>query len=474
MLNSNNNNSRPIPIPTPTPTTPPTKQTNKNDLVISYYLLKQCKLWVWDFDDTLIDTKYYYKSNMDPIAIRERTDAQLTNEVPHWRYFKRLVEYLITHGKYVAIASFGTYEIIKAYMDRIMGFNQTFFTRNNLIAPVYDERTCRGFNFPPNKNEYIYKIMKHYKIEDFKSVVLFDDLPSNIADAIGIGIIGVQIATPNNGDKVYNSGGQGSGGADGNEHYASGGVSYSGPNMYFNPSVMVLFDKKMINSCGKEIYLNRTYTGVTNKYSNSDKSSYTGLSYDKTDFGNDIIHEDFVPVAFGTGIGDRKISTSPEYRWNKLNVAQPPQWVNGNWAESTLGGESESFWDKYHSVKKNVSSNTNNTNNKKKNENNNYRNDNVNNNYKNNNENDNYKNIKRKMIYPYNGRLNDPSNKIMGVSEGFTVNINENVYDNNDETNYNELKSSKYGKCNTIKGNWIVLSLILIIMIMVIIIYNVV
>ena len=52
--------------------------------------------------------------------------------------------------------------------------------------------------------------------------------------------------------------------------------------------------------------------------------------------------------------------------------------------------------------------------------------------------------------------------------------INENVYDNNDETNDNGLKSSKNGKCNTIKGNWIVLSLILIIMIMVIIIYNVV
>jgi len=46
------------------------------------------------------------------------------------------------------------------------------------------------------------------------------------------------------------------------------------------------------------------------------------------------------------------------------------------------------------------------------------------------------------MIYPYNGRLNERSNKIMGVSEGFTVNINKNVYDNNDETNDNRLKSS--------------------------------
>ena len=87
-------------------------------------------------------------------------------------------------------------------MDRIMGFNQPFFNKNNLIAPDYNERQCRSFKLPPNKNEYIYKLMKHYRIEDFKSVVLFDDLPSNISDAIGIGIIAIQIATPNNGDKI--------------------------------------------------------------------------------------------------------------------------------------------------------------------------------------------------------------------------------------------------------------------------------
>ena len=126
--------------------------------------LKKCKLWVWDFDDTLIDTKYYYTSNMEPNAIRARTDIELNNEVPQWKYFKRLVTYLVQNGKYVAIASFGTYEIIKAYMDRIMGFNQNFFTSKNLIAPNGNERRCRGFQLPPNKNEYIYKIMKYYKI----------------------------------------------------------------------------------------------------------------------------------------------------------------------------------------------------------------------------------------------------------------------------------------------------------------------
>jgi hypothetical protein len=145
---------------------------------------------------------------MEPEAIRKRTDAELTKEVPQWRYFKRLVIYLVSHGKYVGIASFGTYEIIQAYMNRILGFNQTFFNKKNIIAPMYQDRVCRRFQAPPNKNEYIYKLMKLYKVEDFKSVVLFDDLPSNIGDAIGVGIIGIQMATPSSvsGDK-YGSGG---------------------------------------------------------------------------------------------------------------------------------------------------------------------------------------------------------------------------------------------------------------------------
>jgi hypothetical protein len=72
---------------------------------------------------------------------------------------------------------------------------------------------------------------------------------------------------------------------------------------------------------------------------------YEGLSYDKTNFRNGV-HESFlVPAAFGTGIGNRKITMSPEVRWNNMNVKNPPKWVNGNWEEATLGGSSSSFWD---------------------------------------------------------------------------------------------------------------------------------
>ena len=106
------------------------------DLPISHILFKQCKLWVWDFDDTLINTDTYYKNDMTPAAIRERTDEQLTEEVPQWRYFRDLANYLVNNGRYVGIASFGTLEIIRAYMNRIFGFNQKIFTDKNIIINI--------------------------------------------------------------------------------------------------------------------------------------------------------------------------------------------------------------------------------------------------------------------------------------------------------------------------------------------------
>ena len=465
---------------------------NRNDerpLVVSYYLLKNCKLWVWDFDDTLIDTKYYYKSNMDPEAISKRTDSELSAEVPQWRYFKQLVNYLVKHGIYVGIASFGTYEIIQAYMNRILGFNQNFFNNNNIIAPMYQDRVCRRFQAPPNKNEYIYKMMKFYKIEDFKNVVLFDDLPSNIADAIGVGIVGIQMATPSNGDKLKNT--------DGGDTYASGGVSNSGSNvvgsnggsssssdgMFFGPWVMYDFDKKIENDCGKELYLNRTFSGITNRFYQKRKDKmnnvstkdtpYKGLSYDKTDFRNGV-HESFlVPAAFGTGIGNRKITMSPEVRWNKMNVEKPPQWVNGNWEEATLGGTSSSFWDKRQKVMKSNGDGLDN--------------DGLDNN-------DKYKieTIKTIGINPYNDKLNEYSNYVIGVTEGFSGgssddSSDDNSNDSSDDSSDYDIKSkfglikndnknddNNCGTCKKMEWNWIILVLIIIILLMIVIIYNVI
>ena len=421
------------------------------DLPISFYLLKNCKLWVWDFDDTLIDSTTYIKRNMDPSKIRVRTDAELDIEVPQWRYFNRLVEFLVAHGRYVGIASFGTYEIIKAYMDRIMGFNQKYFNRNNIVAPCFKDREDRAFSIPPHKNEYIYALMKTYKVEDFKRVVLFDDMASNISEATGIGIIGIQIATPRNGDSE---------------------------NLYFGPWIMDDFDRKIENDCGKEIYLNKTFTGVSNKNNgdttDKDKIPFFGPAFDKMDFGMGV-QEKFRPMAFGTGIGSRKVNTTPEYKWNSMNVANPPLWQNGNWGDSavsastdsTLGGISPGFWDDHQSI-------------------------------------GNYTADDGKTIYqnikPYNMNLEAPSNNSIGIAvEGF-VNNNNNSFleksrakkqdlintarknNNNNNLNIRKRKNNsnnngsleeKCDSCGKLDWNWIILVLMVIIAMMALIVFNV-
>ena len=403
------------------------------DLTISFYLLKNCKLWVWDFDDTLIDSTTYIKRNMEPSKIRIRTDAELDIEVPQWRYFKRLVEFLVSHGRYVGIASFGTYEIIYAYLDRIMGFNQKYFNRNNIIAPTYEERGDRTFSLPPHKNEYIYKLMKSYKVEDFKRVVLFDDMASNISEATGIGVVAIQIATPRNGDSE---------------------------NLYFGPWNMDDFDRKIETDCGKEIYLNRTFTGVSNKNNgdttDSGKIPFFGPAFDKMDFGMGV-QEKFYPMAFGTGIGSRKVNSMPEYRWNKNKVADPPLWKNGNWgdASSTLGGVSPSFWDDHQSV-------------------------------------GNYTADDGKTLYqniqPYNMNLEGAGNQSVGIAvEGFQNSFlgNNNVVNNNNNLNIRKRKNNSNNKvargveapvcdsCGKIEWNWIILVLMVIIAMMALIVFNV-
>jgi hypothetical protein len=275
--------------------------TAAGDLVISYYLLKNATLWVWDWDDTLINTDAYMLNVMDPNIIREKPTAELDRDVPTWRYFKKIIEYLIMHGNYVAIASFGTYEIIQAYMDRILGFNQKMFTKTNIIAPCLQIRRTVNFKLPPNKNEYIYQLMKFYRIEDFSRVVLFDDMAVNVSQATAIGALGVQIDSPRNSSTPLDK-------------------------CFFGPWTMSSFDKMIEEQCGADLYLNRKYTGVTNK-----TQPYEGLAFDKMNFGTGV-QEKFAPlVSFGTAIGSRKFSKKPEYQWNPMNVASAPIYWGGNY-----------------------------------------------------------------------------------------------------------------------------------------------
>ena len=207
------------------------------NLDVSFYLLKHCDLWVWDFDDTLIDTTTYYVQDMSPSAIRDRSDNELDREIPCWKYFRDLIVYIVSIGKRVGIASFGTYEIIRAYMDRIFGNDQKYFTKANIKAACMEERRKREFNMPHNKNAYIYDLMHHYRVQDYEKVVLFDDLSSNIADASSIGVLGILIP-----------------GRDQN------GINNS--RQLFCPDVMYHIDNDANKKCGQNIYLRREFGGI--------------------------------------------------------------------------------------------------------------------------------------------------------------------------------------------------------------------
>lgn len=270
------------------------------NLIISYYLLKNAKLWIWDWDDTLINVDAYMLSRMDPDEILNKSDSTLDTEVPSWRYFRKLIEYLVGHGVYVAIASFGTYEIIQAYMNRILGYGQKFFNKANIIAPCLAVRRTVNFRLPSDKNEYIYELMKKYRIQDFSQVVLFDDMSVNIAQATAIGVIGIQIDSPRNSSTPLEK-------------------------CFFGPWTLEKFDKKIKNTCGEDLYLNRKYAGVTNI------QPYKGLGYDKVNFGTGVREKMNVPFSFGSGIGDRKISKKPDYQWNNMNVPDAPIYWGGNY-----------------------------------------------------------------------------------------------------------------------------------------------
>lgn len=155
-------------------------------------LLQKFDLFIWDFDDTLIDTHAYYTRSMKPADIRRRTDEELNQDIPGVKYFRAFCNFLVCKGKRVGIASFGTYEIIQAYMDRIFGFNQKVYTRNNIKTIMRD---CWGnpVEMLKNKNKFINELMTLYQLRDVNRVMLLDDRIENCADASLIGVVAIKI-----------------------------------------------------------------------------------------------------------------------------------------------------------------------------------------------------------------------------------------------------------------------------------------
>ena len=80
---------------------------NEDGILISPYLEKNIELYIWDWDDTLIDINAYYRHSMNPnYIINTLPESEFFRDFPHHQYFKELVLYLIKNGKRVGYCKF--------------------------------------------------------------------------------------------------------------------------------------------------------------------------------------------------------------------------------------------------------------------------------------------------------------------------------------------------------------------------------
>ena len=166
------------------------------DLTIPENLLKTFGLWIWNFEDVLIDTNAFYRMKMDPDEIRGLTDKQLELQVPHWKYYKSLVRELVKNGIYVGIVSFGVDYIIDAYMSRIFGYDQKYFIiGTNLKTIPRNKITGEPDVRDPitNKIPMIKELMDQYRIRNYDRVIMFDDSIQNLACVREVGVVGIKI-----------------------------------------------------------------------------------------------------------------------------------------------------------------------------------------------------------------------------------------------------------------------------------------
>lgn len=157
-----------------------------------YYLLENYDLWIWDFDLTL--TKIHtYKQKLDSYNVGRKKQRDLENDFWEPYFFINFVNYLILNDKKVAIISFGSYDVIKTYLDRLFGNNYIFNSKNILTPLSGDSRYGEHIPHPPNdKNQMIINLSKFYHI-DLSRIIFFDDTLHNIYQSKQLGIMSVHI-----------------------------------------------------------------------------------------------------------------------------------------------------------------------------------------------------------------------------------------------------------------------------------------
>lgn len=147
-------------------------------------------LYVFDFDQTILAI-HSFGSRIRAADVSARN---LAEDVADQAFFKQFIDAVLASGVPVAIASFGEYQVIQNYMDRIA---PDVFNRNNICTP-----TCVGYqdgsSVPQGKVPMLELLLQGLISQSGGAAptdqqrartVLFDDDDSNIRRAAAAGYI---------------------------------------------------------------------------------------------------------------------------------------------------------------------------------------------------------------------------------------------------------------------------------------------
>ena len=163
--------------------------------------IKKYDLFIWDFDLTILKI-HSYALEVKSGDVEGMNWKRLMDHFADPIFFRDLVNYLVSHKKKVAIISFGTYNVIKSYLDRLFDDNK-IFGLDNIITPLEgNQRYNKLFKPSSDKNQYIIDVARKYSI-DYSKVIFFDDDTNNIEKSKELGISSYLINPKNGFNKEF-------------------------------------------------------------------------------------------------------------------------------------------------------------------------------------------------------------------------------------------------------------------------------
>ena len=160
------------------------QQFHQYDEFISKY-----DLYIWDFDLTILKI-HSYANEIKEEDVKSLSWKKLMCHFADPIFFRDLVNHLIGNKKKVAIISFGYYNVIKAYLDRLFD-NDKIFGKHNIITPI--DECQRHTSINSDKNQYIINIAREHNIP-YQRIIFLDDTYLNVNNARELGVSTVKIS----------------------------------------------------------------------------------------------------------------------------------------------------------------------------------------------------------------------------------------------------------------------------------------